>query len=194
MEPLNRPRPGTAQDGQVRRTLSYLAAWFAAGVAAVLLAGAGLGMVGRQVTGSRPAPLSAEQVRDELAAAEAPSTTSSTATTVPTSSTTAPSTTSTTAPPTTDGGPAGSTTTTTTPVATPPPTTRSYDLVGGTVTVRFSPAGVTLVSATPKAGFSVEKGETHSNGIRVEFEGEDHKSRLDAWWDGGPQDEVREED
>jgi hypothetical protein len=179
----------------VRRTVLYLAAWFAAGVAAVLLAGAGLGMVGRQVTGSRPAPLSAEQVRDELAAAEATSTTSSTTpTTAPTTTTTSGSTTSTTAPPTIDGGPAGSSTTTTAPVATPAPTTRSYDLVGGTVTVRFSAAGVTLVGATPKAGFSFEKGESHSNGIRVEFEGEDHKSRLDAWWDGGPHDEVREEE
>jgi hypothetical protein len=180
----------------VRRTLSYLAAWFAAGVAAVLLAGAGLGMVGRQVTGSRPAPLSAEQVRAELAAAEATSTTTSstTPTTAPSTTTTTGSTTSTTVQPPTDGGPAGSSTTTTAPVVAPPPTTRSYDLVGGTVTVRFSAAGVTLVGATPKAGFSFEKGESHSGGLRVEFEGEDHKSRLDAWWDGGPQDEVREED
>jgi hypothetical protein len=176
----------------VRRTLFYLAAWFAAGVTAVLLAGAGLGLVGRQVTGSRPAPLSAEQVRDELAAAEATSTTTS-STTAPSTTTTTGSTTSTSVEPPTDGGPAGSSTTTTAPVVAPAPTTRSYDLVGGTVTVRFSAAGVTLVGATPKAGFSFEKGESHSGGLRVEFEGEDHKSRLDAWWDGGPQDEVREE-
>ena len=177
----------------MRRTLSYFAAWFAAGVAAVLLAGAGLGMVGRQVTGSRPAPLSAEQVRDELAAVEATSTTTS-STAAPSTTTTTGSTTSTTVQPPTDGGPAGSSTTTTAPVVAPAATTRSYDLVGGTVTVRFSAAGVTLVGATPKAGFSFEKGESHSGGLRVEFEGEDHKSRLDAWWDGGPQDEVREED
>jgi hypothetical protein len=178
----------------MRRTVVYLAAWFAAGVAAVLLAGAGLGMVGRQVTGSRPAPLSAQQVRQELAATEATSTTTTTATTVPTTSTTAGSpTTSTTVEPA-DGGPAGSPTTTSTSVASPPPTTRSYDLVGGTATLRFSAAGVTLVTAAPKAGFTVDVSGSHSNGVRVEFEGDDHESRLDGWWDGGPQDEVREED
>ncbi len=174
----------------MRRTALYFAAWFAAGVTAVLLAGAGLGMVGQQVSGSRPAPLSAEQVREELPATS--STSSTTSTTASTTPTTAPATTSTTAG-TTDGGTDGSPSTTTTAPAAAP-TTRSYEMVGGTATVRFSAGAVTLVAATPKAGFTVDVGEGHSNGVRVEFEDEDHESRLDAWWDGGPQDEVREED
>ena len=64
--------------------------------------------------------------------------------------------------------------------------TRSYDLVGGTATLRFSPSGVTVVVATPGAGFTVDIGESHGGGARVEFESDDHRSRLDGWWDGGP--------
>jgi hypothetical protein len=192
---LNRDLSGTAQDGRVRKTALYLAAWFAAGVAAVLLAGAGLGMVGRQVTGSRPAPLSAEELREKVAATEDTATTSTTAITAPsttTTSVTSPTASTTVAPPT-DDGPAGASTTTTAP-PTSAATTRSYDLVGGTATLRFSAAGVKLVAATPKAGFTVDVSGSHSNGVRVEFEGDEHESRLDGWWDGGPQDEVREED
>jgi hypothetical protein len=33
----------------------------------------------------------------------------------------------------------------------------------------------------------------HGNGWRVEFESEAHESRVTGWWDGGPQDEVRED-
>ena len=50
-----------------------------------------------------------------------------------------------------------------------------------------------MVVATPAAGFTVDIGESHDGGARVEFESDDHRSRLDAWWDGGPQDEVRED-
>ena len=67
-------------------------------------------------------------------------------------------------------------------------------MVGGTATLRFSAAGVTVLTATPKPGFSVDTSSTHGNGVRVEFESDDHRSRVDAWWDGGPQDEVREDD
>ena len=151
--------------------------------------------VSEQLTGSRshPAPLSAEEIRDELAAAPAPTTTA--APPVATSTTTTPQvgsgTTVTTIPPGTTVPVAP---TTTVPVAAPAPVTRSYDLVGGNATLRFSAAGVTVVVATPAPGFTVDVGESHDGGVRVEFEGEDHRSRLDGWWDGGPQDEVREED
>ena len=173
--------------------------WFAAGVAVVLLASLAVSVVGRQVTGSRPAPLSAGQVEDELASADA-----TTTTTDPTGSTTtktAPGATTTVS--TVAGDPPATTPTTTarpptTTTTVPPPaaaaTSKTYNLVGGSATLRFSSSGVTVVAATPKAGYSVDVGDTHGNGVRVEFESDDHRSRVDAWWDGGPQDEVREED
>jgi hypothetical protein len=30
--------------------------------------------------------------------------------------------------------------------------------------------------------------------VRVEFRSDEHDSRIDAWWDGGPQTSVREDD
>jgi hypothetical protein len=29
--------------------------------------------------------------------------------------------------------------------------------------------------------------------VRVEFENDSHRSRIEGWWDGGPQDRVREQ-
>lgn len=195
----------------MRRTALYVAAWFAAGVAAVLMASAGVAMVGSQVTGSRPAPLSADQVRAELAEDESTTTTtgtSATTTSAPDTTDTPPSsapggavTTSTTGP-----GPTGPTTTvpgttpTTSapsPTTTAPPapaTTRTYTLVGGTATLRFSAEGVTVVVASPNAGYSVRVEPTHDTGVRVEFRSDSHRSRVEGWWDGGPQDEVEEQD
>lgn len=192
----------------MRKSVPYVAAWFVAGVAAVALASLGVSMVGRQVTGSRPAPLSADQVREELAATDvepgAGSSTTTTAAPAGPTTTAGPGTTTTAiggGSPTTAGGasgggsPGGVTTTTAAPPPSAAATTRTYDLVGGTATLRFSAEGVTVVVATPKAGFSVDVSESHGDGARVEFESDDdHRSRVDAWWDGGPQDEVREED
>ncbi|MET0903921.1 MAG: hypothetical protein ABWZ52_11825 [Acidimicrobiales bacterium] len=178
----------------MRRTVFFVALWFLAGAAATTVAWLGVATVSEQLagSGSHPDPLSAEEIRAEVAA---------TTTTVATTSTPAPrAPTSTTT--TVTGGPTATTTpVTTAPVApsTPVPTafqpvTRSYDLVGGSATLRFSPGGVAVVVATPAAGFTVDTGESHDGGARVEFESDDHRSRLDGWWDGGPQDEVREED
>ena len=185
----------------MRRTGLYLMGWFAAGAVAVTAAGLGVSMVTEQVTGSRPAPLSARQVQERIladAGSDGPGTPSTTVTATTgsdgpaaTTTTTAPGSTTTAPPTSTDGG--TGTTATTTPPA-PAGVTRSYDLVGGSVTLRFEASGVTVLVAAPKSGFSVEVGESHERGARVEFESDGHKSRLDAWWDGGPQDEVREED
>jgi len=179
----------------VRRTATFVALWFLAGAAATTVAWLGVSTVSEQLagSGSHPAPLSAEEIRDELAAAPATTTTAvgpaptTTSTTPPVSGTTTvptsvPATTVPVAP------------TTTVPAAGAQPVTRSYDLVGGSATLRFTAAGVTVVVATPAPGFTVDVGESHDGGVRVEFEGDDHRSRLDGWWDGGPQDEVREED
>jgi hypothetical protein len=187
----------------VRRSLLHVAAWFAVGVAAVVIVTVAVSLVRGQVTGSRPAPLSAAQVQDELAS-EGDGTTTTTGSTSSTTTTTAPGAAGTAT--TTPGGPSatttstvavsgpGPTTTTTTQPPGPAPSSKTYDLVGGTATLRFSTTGVTVLAATPKPGFSVDVSETHENGVRVEFESDDHRSRVDAWWDGGPQDEVREDD
>jgi hypothetical protein len=63
---------------------------------------------------------------------------------------------------------------------------------GGVVTLSFSPAGVDVVGATPNEGFTVDSEPEHGNGVKVEFESDGHESRVDAWWDGGPQVERRE--
>lgn len=189
----------------------YVAAWLAAGIAAVVLASTGVSMVGRQVTADRPPPLSADEIRTELAAGAGPTTTagaagrttsvSPTATSVvsgdgsgpaaggaddsepPPARTTTPSGA---APP-----PAGAPATTVPPAATE---TRSYTLIGGSATLRFSSSGVTVVSATPNAGFAVETESTHDTGVRVRFRSDSHESEVEGWWDGGPRDEVAEEE
>jgi hypothetical protein len=182
----------------VRKIIVYVAAWFAAGLGAVALASAGVAVVGNQVTGSRPPPLSADEVRSELAADAAPTTAAPDATT----STTVPGAD---VPPATNASPA--TSPASLPAASPPataspPTTnppvpseaRTYVLTGGTTTLQFDPSGVKVLVASPNAGYSVEIDPTHDNGIRVEFRSDAHRSRVDGWWDDGPRDDVEEED
>jgi hypothetical protein len=152
----------------VRRSLALGAVWVAAAASAAGVAWAGIGVVGNQVTDDRPAPLSSEQVAQELQANQAPATTT----------TNAP-----------DGG-----ISTTAPPADPSATTKTYRMQGGVVTLRFSPAGVEVVGASPYEGFTVDTEPEHGNGVRVEFESDSHRSRLDAWWDAGPQVEPREDD
>jgi hypothetical protein len=153
----------------VRRFLALGAAWVVAAAVAAGVAWAGIGVVGDQVTDERPAPLSASEVASRL---DEPT------------------------PGPTEPGP-GSTTSTSTPSTSTPSTTvagetKTYNLTGGSVGVRFSPSGVTLLWATPLDGFEVDTdvGER----VRVEFESDTHESRLEAWWDGGPRDDVREDD
>ncbi|HKA85128.1 MAG TPA: hypothetical protein VKD21_14745 [Acidimicrobiales bacterium] len=151
----------------MRRSLALGAIWVAAAASAAGVAWAGIGVVGDQVTDDRPAPLSSEQVARELQANQAPAT----------STTNAP-----------DGG-----TSTTAPPADPSATTRTYRMQGGVVALRFSPAGVEVVGASPADGFTVDVEPEHGNGVKVEFESDAHRSRVDAWWDGGPQVERRED-
>jgi hypothetical protein len=150
----------------VRRSLALGAAWVVAAASAAGVAWAGIGVVGDQVTDDRPAPLSSEQVARDLASGQ----TSGTVTSAPAAGS------STTAPP-----------------ADASATTSTYRMQGGVVTLRFSPAGVEVVGATPFEGFTVDSEREHGNGVKVEFESDAHRSRVDAWWDGGPQVERRED-
>lgn len=212
------PRAPATHTGGVpaepRRAVRPVVAWVAAAMVAVAVASWGVAHVGRSVTDSRPAPLSATEVEERLAAAATTTTTAdpasppSAGTAAPTEST-APATAGPSSPGTTVvlGGPAvvapqppepapGASPTTTAP---PPPTTvpapgetRTYALVGGTVSLRFEASGVTVAFASPAAGFEVEVEPEHGNGVKVEFESETHRSRVTGWWDGGPRDEVDE--
>lgn len=187
---------------RARRAIPLVLAWVAAAVIAVAVASWGVALVGQSVTEDRPAALAAAEVEERLSEAAATTPVSTTTTTVTTTTTT-----------TTTTPPAGETTTTlptsapattiAAPVTTaPPPTaapptapageTRTYTLVGGTASLRFDPSGVTVAFANPAQGFDVQIDPDHGNGVKIEFESDAHESRLDAWWDDGPQDRKEE--
>jgi hypothetical protein len=130
-------------------------------------------------------------------AAGGPATPAPTATTTPrprpTTTSTAPR------PPTSKppavGSPVTSTSTTRPASPAPAPATgevRTYNLVGGSVTLRFQPSGVKVVWANPNPGFQAEVDDRDGGGVRVRFDGDSHRSQLEAWWAGGPRDQVEE--
>jgi hypothetical protein len=141
------------------------AAWLAAAVAATAIAWQGVRLVGDQVTDDRPASLTAAEIEQAIADGVAPSTTESA-----------------------EGG--GSSTTDTTTPGQPPPETRTYPLTGGTARLRFTPSGVTAEFAMPNAGYEVRSEARDGGGWRVEFDGSAGRSRVEGWWDGGPQARV----
>jgi hypothetical protein len=62
------------------------------------------------------------------------------------------------------------------------------------VELHFAPGGTTLVYASPNAGYQITRNEPgDNNGWRVEFEGPAGKSRVDGWWDGGPQVRIQDD-
>lgn len=184
---------------RARRAIPLAVAWVAAAVIAVAVASWGVALVGRSVTEERPAALASAEVEERLAEVASTAPGSSTSTTLPPTEETATTEVGSdgTVPATSAPGPAP---TTTVPPATtaPPPTaapageTRTYTLVGGTASLRFTPSGVTVVFANPAQGFDVEIEPEHGNGVKIEFENDAHESRLDGWWDGGPQDRIEE--
>lgn len=190
----------------MRRALAIVAVWLAAGTGAVMLSSAAVSMVGNRVTAGRPATLSADQVREQLRGAgsttlagpggapQRPSPDGVT-TTRParddTTSSTAPTATTPTTAAKPSGGIVGQTTTT---AASQQATVRTYALVGGTATLRFSPGGVTVQDATPRPGYSVEIEAEQGNGVKVEFRSDAHRSQVVGWWEDGPRDDVREDD
>lgn len=182
----------------MRRTVFFVVLWLVAGGVALTLGSAGVAAVGNQVTGSRPSSLSASEVRDELAGTSDGTSTTSSSTTIAADPAPSSPTSTSPAPPTSpspgQSGSGGGTTSTTTTTAAPAPVTRSYVVTGGSVTLRFAASGVTVQSATPNPGFTVEVEPEEGNGVEVEFQSADHRSRVKGWWDGGPRDEVREDD
>jgi hypothetical protein len=58
------------------------------------------------------------------------------------------------------------------------------------VALRYSPSGVSVLWANPNPGYQVEVDTTHGNGVRIRFDSGSHRSEVEGWWDGGPQDQV----
>lgn len=153
----------------MRRTMTLAAAWLVAAGLATTAAWQGVEMVTDEVTNNRPAPLGASDLDAALGDGSDSTTTSS-------------------EPPTETAPSSPSSSTTTSASA----ESRTFTLVGGRATFEFTPAGTTVLLATPNPGFSVKQ-EPEGRGWRVEFESESHRSRVDAWWDGGAQWRERED-
>ena len=183
----------------MRRGFALGLGWVAVTAAAVLVAWRGVDVVADQLTESRPSSLSSAAVASALTDEGTGGKTSA-----PTSTTVRRSTTSvrpgTTAPPT-SGPPPTVTPRTTAPPATtaattaPPPAaeTRSYGLVGGTVGIRYENGGARLLYANPNSGFTVKIGDAGPPRVEVEFESDNHRSRIDARWDDGPSVDIDED-
>lgn len=73
-------------------------------------------------------------------------------------------------------------------------TSRTFQLVGGTASFTCTGNAISLDSAVPAAGFSVET-ENEDGGIRVRFESDSHRSEIRAGCSGGQvvASEIREE-
>jgi hypothetical protein len=76
--------------------------------------------------------------------------------------------------------------------ASPAPIDETYQLVGGTVTVRYENRAAHVLWASPSPGFEVENNGGDDATVDVRFRSSDHESRLRAWWDNGPQHSVEE--
>ena len=183
---------------------------------AVAVAVQGVGFVGREVTDQRPAALSVDEVqaalRDGSGDLDATPTTSSSTTTIsaaPESGGGGPSTTVAPAPSGSRtpagtsspgaGSPSGGSTSGTggggsTPTTASSSTTRTYTLVGGSASIRYEPGNVTVLWATPNSGFEVDVETYAADRVEVQFRSDTHESKVTAWWDSGPRDEIDEEE
>jgi hypothetical protein len=68
-----------------------------------------------------------------------------------------------------------------------------YELDGGSVAVRFQDAAAHLLWATPNKGYSTEQAQENGGEVDVRFRNDQHESRLRAYWDNGPQQEIEEQ-
>ena len=180
--------------------MTYVLVWLAVTTTAVLVAAAAVGSVRDHVTETPAAMVPITATTTSLANPVTPPTepspapttsvpapaTTSTTTTIASSTTTVPSgSTTTTGPPeptTTTTTPPTTTTTTTSPPATE---IRSYDLVGGSVTVEVGGDSVRLAGASPKAGYSMDVENSGPEKVEVEFKSEHHESHFSGRFEDG---------
>lgn len=179
------------------RRIAYLLIWLAVTLTAVFIASTAVSSVRDQVTDTPTAmlppttiaPDSTEQQTPDPTQPESPTRvdgSSSPTTTAPTTTTSAALQPTTTVPSTTvPSSPAPTTTTTTT--ATVPPTTeiRSYELVGGLVSVEIGDGTVRLAGASPKPGFTMEVESSGPEKVEVEFHNDEHRSKFSGKFEDG---------
>ena len=86
------------------------------------------------------------------------------------------------------------------PAASPTPSvgngegTVTFDLDGGAVMISYTEDLVTVLWTRPNRGFRAGVDVEGPSSLRVRFDGENHTSEVRAWWDGGPRNEIEEED
>jgi len=186
------------------RKIVYPLIWLAVTAAAVLIASAAVSSVRDQVTDTPTAmlppttvavsstePLVADPEAPAAATVEEASTTTTSPATTTTTTTTPPTTVPTTTTPSADPEPTRTTTTTTTSPATTTttstPTTevRSYELIGGSVSVEIGDGTVRLAGASPKPGFTMEVENSGPEKVEVEFHNDDHESQFTGKFEDG---------
>jgi eukaryotic-like serine/threonine-protein kinase len=64
------------------------------------------------------------------------------------------------------------------PTSQPTTSTQTFSLIGGTVMVTCTGNAITLDSATPNAGFTIDKAENEDGQVEVRFRSDSHESRL----------------
>ena len=177
--------------------MTYALIWLAVTTTAVFVAAAAVGSVRDQVTETPAAMVPTTTVTTSLAnpavpttePAIEPATTVTAPTTTSTTTTIAASTTTVPDASTTTTRPAAPTVTTTAPptTTTRPPATeiRSYDLVGGSVTVEVGANTVGLAGASPKAGFSMDVENSGPEKVEVEFKSQQHESHFTGRFEDG---------
>ena len=83
----------------------------------------------------------------------------------------------------------------TAPPAPPASSTQTFALTGGTVMVTCTGNAIALDSATPNAGFTIDKEENEDGQVEVRFQSDAHESRLQLTCHNGAVvvEELREE-
>jgi hypothetical protein len=179
----------------VRKRVFLTATWLAATTLAIGVTWLALTLVSRQVTDESSNALDASRVlaASSTTGLETPTTPATTITgetlvTLPlqpgaigSTSTRPPAgTTGATSPPATTGTTSGTTPPTTTPTTAAPPATvtKTFNLVGGSVTASCTDDRAALVSAVPNATFDTQVHDNGPSDVDVEFESATHKSRI----------------
>ncbi len=172
--------------------MTYALLWLVVTAAAVFVAAAAVGSVRDQVTDAPTAmaPTTTATTTTVAPKIDTDPTGAGTSTTTAASPFTSPTTTTTTTTPavttTRPTVPASTTTSTTTTATTSPAVEiRTYDLVGGSVTVEIGSSEVYLAGASPKAGFRMEVEDNGPDKVQVEFKSDDHESHFSGKFEDG---------
>lgn len=176
--------------------------WLAATAIAVGVAYAGVSAVAGRVVDPLPGAIGLPDTATPTDAATASTEPSPTVRTTPSPTTSPPGTSQSpspaeepaTEPPLPTADPPDTTTSPAAPDVTPEAEVRSYALVGGRATLRYEPGRVTVVSATPAQGYAVDVEGDGTAEVTVDFDSEEHRSRLRGRWEDGPEERIEEDD